>query len=81
MFGSKMTYHRAKYLLETRTKRESTIKYEDEAEVIPEKKATLELWNEEIEAIDLAIRVLTEKMHRSERYKKRRKQDEAEYKH
>ena len=69
-----MTFHRAKYLLETRTRRESRIKYEDEAEVIPEKVATLELWNEEIEAIDLAIAVLEEKMRRSERHKRRKGQ-------
>ena len=69
-----MTFHRAKYLLETRTRRESHIKYEDEAEVIPEKVATLELWNEEIEAIDLAIAVLEEKMRRSERHKRRKGQ-------
>lgn len=72
-----MTFHRAKYLLETRTRRESRIKYEDEAEVIPEKVATLELWNEEIEAIDLAIAVLEEKMRRSERHKRRKGQKDG----
>ena len=70
--AQKMTYHRAKYLLETRTMRESHILREDDWEVIPEKSAVLELWNDEIEAIDLAIAVLNEKMRRSERYRKKR---------
>ena len=62
-----MTDHKAIYLLETRAKVESSIAYEDDAEVIPEKHLTLELWNDEIDAYNRALECL------KERYNKKKK--------
>ena len=66
-----MTDHKAIYLLETRAKVDGTIAYEDDAEVIPEKHLTLELWNDEIEAFNKAVECLKERYNKKERKHRR----------